>query len=86
MYNGNDPNLIDPQTQINDLTARQNSVDGVGLANPADGVLNQHDKRILGIKTDLSQSVLKIESILNTFKKTLNDWVAAFQNHVGIGG
>jgi hypothetical protein len=83
MYTGTDPSLLDLQTQITALTARLNSLDGVNLANPADGVIPTQQRVTAGIRQDLNQSILKMESILNDFKTTLNSWVQALQTHLG---
>lgn len=82
-YTGSDPNLIDLQSQITTLSARLNSVDGVNLPNPADGTVPTLQRSVAGLRLDLNQSILKIESILNTFKATLNSWVQTLKTHLG---
>lgn len=83
MYSGNDSDLQDLQAQITALKARLNVVDGQGLVDPTQGVLNQHLLKINGLKTDLKQSVLTLQSLLNGYVKQVTDLVTLVRTHLG---
>ena len=83
-YTGSDPALEDLQAQITALTARVNVIDGQTLADPAQGVLNQHLLKINGLKTDLKQSVLALQSILNSYIKQLAEFLTTVKTHLGV--
>lgn len=82
MYTGTDPNLIDLQAQITALGTRLNSIDGVGLALQTDGVIPQMQRTDGGIRMDLNQSVLKLESLLNTLMSQVSILSQQLQAHL----
>ena len=79
------PYSIDQLSNLVDqLTARLNAVDGQNLAEPATGVLPAQAKQIAGLRTDLNQSILNMENILNGFKNTLISYVNLLRGHLGL--
>lgn len=71
-------------TMIDALTARVAVMDGQGLADPSLGTVPKNAADIAGVRQDLTQAVLKLEQILNTFKTSLTSWTNLLRSHLGL--
>lgn len=71
------------ETALAALTARVNVIDGQNLTAPTEGALTQISKKHEGLKTDLKQSVNKLEQILGDYKKTVTGYVTMVKALLG---
>jgi hypothetical protein len=72
------------QTQIDSLAARVSALDGQGLHAPAKGFVQQTAARISGLKTDLVQSVLTLDSQLQDMHSEVSGLWRSFSTYLGI--
>jgi hypothetical protein len=75
---------IPVQTQINTLAARMAVIDGQGLTNPATSFITITDASIAGLKTDLRQAVLSLETSINQMMTALNSLTQMIQTYMGV--
>lgn len=73
MYTGNDPFLIDLQTQITNLSVRLTSLDGYGTSVPANASVPQLYLLINGLQTQIKQVTLQLEAELNALTTAVNN-------------
>lgn len=74
----------DLQTQINALSTRLSALDGQGLMSPATGFTQQTNAAIAGLKTDLTQSVLSLEGLLQGLSTKISSLWTAVTTALGI--
>lgn len=78
------PTTTDLQAQVNALAVRMAVIDGQGLVAPATGYVVQTTNKIAGLQTDLTQSVLTIESLLNKVTASVQALWTALSTYLGI--
>lgn len=65
------------------LTARLNSVDGTGLAVPADSQLNQMKRQVAGITTTIQQVTLVLQTDMSLLKQDQDSLRTLVNQHLG---
>jgi hypothetical protein len=84
MYTGSDSNLVDLQAQINLLTGRLTSVDGVGIISPAKGSVPALQATVAGMKSTMNQSVLQMQQLYLDLQAAITVYINLFKSKFGI--
>jgi septation ring formation regulator EzrA len=80
------PTLSDLQTQITNLTARVNLLDGQGLPQNVQGFTAQTSANIAGVKSDINGVVLSLEAVNNQQFALLQQMVTAINALLNLTG
>lgn len=69
-------------TQLNEIAARMNQLDGMHLSDPAKSTVNQIMKEINGLRTTLNQAVLGMEADRQQLRDDLDALTVLVQQHL----